>query len=93
MSTRDPLAVAIQNAVMERGFFIDLVAANLFAATARAYIADQIEAEWDSLNGKFDGNEQRDLGTLYGLDIAEQIARGEQAGVALPHNPSPGGRR
>lgn len=50
--------------------------AAVLSATVRAFIGEQIAARYEAERLHLDGCFESGGGTLYGLDIAEQIARG-----------------
>ncbi|QCV95658.1 hypothetical protein [Acidipropionibacterium acidipropionici] len=49
----------------------------ILAAAARAFIADEINAKYEAEKPTLNCWDPRDDGYEYGLDIAEQIARGD----------------
>lgn len=51
--------------------------AAVLAATARAFIGDEINARYEASSPILNRWDPRDDGYEYGLDIAEQIARGD----------------
>lgn len=78
MSARDPLAEHIYQAAFDRNVLIDRKdCAALAAAAARDHIADEINAKYEAEKPTLKRWDPRDEGYEDGLDIAEQIARGE----------------
>ena len=56
---------------------IDRTDCAAIAATARAFIGDEINAKYEAAKPILNRWDPRDDGYEYGLDIAEQIARGD----------------
>jgi hypothetical protein len=74
----DPLAERIYQAAFDRHVLIDRTDCAALAAAARAFIGDEIAARYEAAeNGYESADFEYSAGFLYGLDIAEQIARGE----------------
>lgn len=73
----DPLAEHIYQAAFDRNVLIDRKDCAALAAAARAFIADEINAKYEAEKPSLNRWDLRDDGYEYGLDIAEQIARGD----------------
>jgi len=74
----DPLAERIYQAAFDRHVLIDRTDCEAIAAAARAFIGDEINAKYEAAKPILNRWDPRDDGYEYGLDIAEQIARGEK---------------
>jgi hypothetical protein len=73
----DPLAERIYQAAFDRHVLIDRTDCAALAAAARAFIGDEINAKYEAAKPILNRWDPKDDGYEYGLDIAEQIARGD----------------
>jgi len=78
MAMSDRLAEVIYQAAFDRHVLIDRTDCEALAAAARAFIGDEINAKYEAAKPILNRWDPRDDGYEYGLDIAEQIARGEK---------------
>ena len=77
MTMSDRLAERIYQAAFDRHVLIDRTDCEAIAAAARAFIGDAINAKYEAAKPILNRWDPKDDGYEYGLDIAEQIARGD----------------